>query len=60
MSQQYHRVPETRIIVTLLSHHIPELGVPGEGGDYPGKALDADCVRAWQQLGIVLGTVVIT
>ena len=41
-------------------YHKPELGVPGEGGDYPGKALDADCVRAGQQLGIVLRTIVIT
>ena len=33
---------------------IPELRVPGEGGDDPGEALEADGVRAGKQLGHVL------
>ena len=38
---------------------IPELRVPGEGGDDPGEALEADGVGAGQQLGVVLGRVVV-
>ena len=38
----------------------PELRVPGEGGDYPGETLDADGVGAGQQLGVVLGPVIVT
>ena len=38
----------------------PELGVPGEGCDYPGEALDADGVGAGEQLGVVLGPVIVT
>ena len=46
-------------------HHLwqsdsPELRVPGEGGDYPGEALDTDRVGAGEQLGVVVPPIVVT
>ena len=38
----------------LAAHRAPELAVPGEGGHDPGEALQADGVRAGQQLRDVL------
>ena len=38
----------------------PELGVPGEGGDYPGETLDTDGVGAGEELGVVIPPIVVT